>query len=1199
MLKTILLFTLLFLFSPGNQVFSQAVLPAGYSDRSPSLDVLPGFIDPPKGYGEVPFYWWQGDPLTRERIEWQLDQLEDKSISSLQINYSHLDSGGVSYGLSNPSEPALFSDEWWDLFRWFAAEAQKRGMTVSLSDYTLGVGQGFSMDEAREAFPELNGTELKADIDTVTGIVERKVRSGILNITASKINPDKSRDPSSRIDLLPFVKDGVLHYDFGDEKYELTCVYKKRIVPSYDPMHPQSGKAYNQYFFDRIKKELQPESADALNFFFSDELDFRLGWRIWNDYFAEEFEQRKGYDVVPYLDALFTDIGDITPKIRLDYNDVVVQLSEEHFFIPVYEWHQSRGLIFGCDHGGRGKKVDEFGDYFRTQRWNQGPGSDQPRLSKDIIKAKVAASIAHLYGRPRVWLEGFYGSGWGTSSAGVTDAIFGNYVAGYNLMSFHGLYYSTQGGWWEWAPPDNHFRMPYGEHMGPLMKCVERLSYLLSQGHHVCDVAILYPTEPVVAGMDGRASVKTAFNAANVIYDKGIDFDFIDFESIARAEAKGGSLRVAGEHYKAIVVPSMKVMRFSTLKKLEAFKNAGGMIINIGALPDASDKSGSNDEELNRLVSEIFINNLNAIQCANANDVPAALARLQDLHFRILSEIKERPYVMHRKAGNRELYAVYNVPENTRCFFRAKGALELWNPWNGEVVSMDVFAKETEEGTEVTLPLSKTEIQLIVFNPESQETKPALEKLRPVKHVEQTEIAGNWEFELKPSLDNRWGDYQLPASDELIGAQVRQLHLKENADYSGQKLNTRKWDRVTCGYGTHFLTLGPLPNLPAESELRQLIPKDSEEPVTIQDKAYAWKEYRYSWKQGVEGDYGHQGYHGLKGEMYDDFIRLGALKEEKHSLIRAPEEKGNFYVLFSNVLAPHDGEFDLLVGDKEPSFLFVNDEKINSQAQAVSLRKGENTVLAVYDTACETFLVFRNPEIKRPEPQALSMRWYQDDGVLPFDCSSATQSTSGLYSFQSAPGLQVFTFSAYGNVNIWVDGRAIKPKVLGEQTDGLTAYKAVVTEPRTTPSQVVIKIEYKPGYTQGAAIPEFIKQECGRGEIALTDWSKIDGLTAYSGGAYYRKTIEVDEKPTGGKTYIDLGEVVSSAELSVNGKSAGIRVAPPLRFDVTHLIEKGENTIEVLVYNTLSNNFTGVPTRYKGSAKSGLIGPVSLVTETF
>jgi len=46
------------------------------------------------------------------------------------------------------SKPALFNRYVWKLFKLVCTEAQKRDMTVSLSDYTLGIGQGFSMDEA-------------------------------------------------------------------------------------------------------------------------------------------------------------------------------------------------------------------------------------------------------------------------------------------------------------------------------------------------------------------------------------------------------------------------------------------------------------------------------------------------------------------------------------------------------------------------------------------------------------------------------------------------------------------------------------------------------------------------------------------------------------------------------------------------------------------------------------------------------------------------------------------------------------------------------------------------------------------------------------------------------------------------------------------------------------------------------------------
>jgi len=110
--------------------------PPGFPNRSAVFNVLPGFKHPPKGYGEVSFYWWLGDTLTHERIISQLEQLKDKGITGLQINYCHTDKGGATYGLTYPSQPALFSDQWWKLLQWFVNEAKARGMSVSLSDYT-------------------------------------------------------------------------------------------------------------------------------------------------------------------------------------------------------------------------------------------------------------------------------------------------------------------------------------------------------------------------------------------------------------------------------------------------------------------------------------------------------------------------------------------------------------------------------------------------------------------------------------------------------------------------------------------------------------------------------------------------------------------------------------------------------------------------------------------------------------------------------------------------------------------------------------------------------------------------------------------------------------------------------------------------------------------------------------------------------
>ena len=101
-------------------------------------------------------------------------------------------------------------------------------------------------------------------------------------------------------------------------------------------------------------------------------------------------------------------------------------------------------------------------------------------------------------------------------------------------------------------------------------------------------------------------------------------------------------------------------------------------------------------------------------------------------------------------------------------------------------------------------------------------------------------------------------------------------------------------------------------------------------------------------------------------------------------------------------------------------------------------------------------------------------------------------------------------------------------------------------------------------------------------------------LETYSGGAWYRKSIGLTAEQASKATMLDLGNVVSSAELHVNGQLVGVKTTPPWTFDLTGHLKAGENRIEVLVCNTLANHYVTIPTHYRGETVSGLLGPVRL-----
>ena len=1208
---------------------NESVLAPGFPSRSSKLDVLPGFKNPPKGYGEVSFYWWLGDTLTTERITSQLDQLKDKSITGLQINYCHTDKGGVNYGLTMPSQPALFSDKWWNLVQWFVKEAKARGMSVSLSDYTLGAaGQGWYIDEMLNENPSLQGVKLESKKFEVNGNENLKTSlpADRMSINAYQIQNNKIT-ANTQIDLKPFVTNNQLKWTAKAGKWVVIAVYKTTVKTSFDPMNPLSGQKVNEKFYQRFEDHCPGESGKGLNFFFSDELQFGIRGFLWNTRFAEEFKKRKGYDISTKFDQLFEDLGSESYKTRLDYNDVMVSLIEDGFFKPVYNWHNSRGMLFGCDHGGRGQDVTEFGDYFRTQRWLSGPGCDQPNLGKNIVKAKVASSISHMYERPRTWLEGYYGSGWGTSSEELADATFADFAMGHNLLSLHGLYYSTHGSWWEWAAPDNHFRQPYWANMGLFLKCTERLSYILSQGYHRCDVAMIYPVSPTEANLKGKESTKTAFDLANNLYPKGIDFDFMDFESLNRCEIKDKELQLSGENYKILILPALAAVRYSTLQKALEFYRAGGTVMAVAGLPEASDRIGGNDPQLQSMIREMFgityedkiENNKTYTQRNNAGGLgifmPDFKSVAQLISQTIVPDFKIQgsdisSNIMHRKVGTRDLYFVYGVPKGTSCFFRSTGKIELWNPWDASTKELKAV-EVTDKGTILKLPMEKSEPQLIVFSPGKAE----IEKNSSVSKEEKMLLDGDWEFELKPILDNTYGDYRLPAFDDKIGVETWKMKFSEqnsnSVNWQNPGFDDSKWSTASVSYGPQFLKLGPLPNeldfALLESKILSQKSINTNEVLELNSKKYFWQPYEFSWRWGLKDDPGHQGYHGLKAVVNDEIISLGEL--DKKAWIVVPtipllkEKEGSVYYLWSTVYCDNQVNATLKKGGLLPTKIIINKHEITLNSENVSLNAGRNSILLKYNNIGRGYFILENSVAisNRQQSTPLASTWFDNPGLLKFNCYPERNHTFGLYRLQSPPGARFMYITSANQPEVWASGVHLKSQI--NQTDysknadkNIPVWKVIFPDSiQKSASIVSLRIEQSPGLFGGAALPEPIRFDCAKGKIQTGDLANNESLKTYSGGMWYRKNLNVTaQQAASTEISLDLGDLVSSAQVWINGQQLDAKLTPPWKFDLSGKLKSGDNKLEVLIYNTLGNHYLTTPSKYVGRTKSGLIGPVTV-----
>lgn len=1141
-------------------------------DREGTSDIEQGFRNPPACYGIVPFFWWVGDPLTKERLSFELEKLSGHDLCGLQINYAHSAKGGRAYGLTYPSDPPLYSDAWWELVGWMIDEGKKYGFSVSLSDYTLGIpGQGNFADDMIRENPDIHGGWLRARSYPVTtgAPISIPLPEGFLS--AGLVSP------SGLSDVTGAISDGAVSLTPAADG-TLVLVYYEEEPLSVDPMHPDAGESAIRHFFGRFEEHFPGECGDGLNFFFSDELNFGLADRsfrntlpkLWDGRLAEEFRKRKGYDLIPLLAGLFCDIGDITPKVRLDYNDVVVTLENENYFSKVFDWHEKRGMIYGCDHGGRGTDLTEFGDYFRTQKYNQGPGCDQPMMNANIVKNKVASSIAHLYERPRVWLEGYHSSGWGVSSADMADVTARNFVMGQNLLSLHGCYYTTHGGWWEWAPPCNCFRMPYWKHFSEFTHATLRLGYLLSQGVHVCDAAVVYPVAAAEGGApeEGKLAADTAFELMERLYRSGIDADFIDFESIVRAKIEGGALCVAGERYRVVILPAMPVVRFSMLEKLHAFSRAGGTVLAVGELPCASDRAGRCDPVLDGMVRDMFADGKNVIPSME-KAVPSVAAEIGTLDFS--SAYGGDRFLHHRKIGGRDVYMVYGVPKGTVCRFRAQGTAALWNPYDGKRYSL-ASVPHGDGTTSLALPLEASEYELIVFDRTGKAPDASYRGYGlPARSLT---LSGDYRFRLLPTLDNRMGDFRLPASDSFVGARLCTAVYAEG--------DCEQAPDASVFHGKVRFSFGKIMKCEGPFETEEALVR-SFERARAGDTA-GFSDYEISWRYGRWGQPGAQGYHGLKELVTDEFLYFCEPKDAPASA------RGRVFA--GAVDVPRSGTYFILSGGAAPRFAAVDGRVLPADTHGIRLEQGIHRVALAYDGEGSAYFMLSRRETPSAEPAGeLSMRWTHDRSALRYDYYGGARAPKfGFFRFQSPPGLRRMRIPAFADsLAVFADGRPIRADRTGRVLpSGAEEWLCEPDAVLARPAQILIRAALRPEHYGGAVIDEFIDFDCAEGLFPAGDWSLCDGLECYSGGAAYMRTLPPVEAD-GGSVVLDLGAVRSSAEVFVNGKSAGVRIAPPYRFELTDLLEDGENELRIEVYNTLANFYLAVPTRYGGSPVSGLL----------
>ncbi|MDF7666028.1 glycosyl hydrolase [Bifidobacterium sp. ESL0745] len=123
------------------------------------------------------------------------------------------------------------------------------------------------------------------------------------------------------------------------------------------------------------------------------------------------------------------------------------------------------------------------------------------------------------------------------------------------------------------------------------------------------------------------------------------------------------------------------------------------------------------------------------------------------------------------------------------------------------------------------------------------------------------------------------------------------------------------------------------------------------------------------------------------------------------------------------------------------------------------------------------------------------------------------------------------------------------------------------------------------------------KKQVFDGKAPLGDWRKISGLQTVSGVGTYHTTFNLGDDwiASDRGVRLNLGEVDNAAiSVSVNGKQVAPDSVAGRIWDVTKLLTKGDNSIDVTVATTLRNQVTAE--QHNGDTQAyGLVGPVTLM----
>jgi hypothetical protein len=728
--------------------------------------------------------------------------VEERELSRHLELYQQAGLGGVHlvpvYGVrgAEPEYVPFLSPRWMELLAYAVGEANRLGMGV---DMTTGTGWPFGgpwvqpPDAAAHFVLEEFAPDESLRVEQPIRARDKEFASASLVVLMASGPSGDSVELTNQVDSA-----GQLDWQSPQPGWRLTAMFQSPTNVLVERAAP-GGEGPTINYFDRESLNHYLKAFDEA---FGNFMDLRVrcmysdsyeNWgENWTPKLLDEFQRRRGYDLRAHLQQLETsDTTEKALRVRADFRETMADLIRDEFVEPWANWaHQRQMRVRNEGHGSPGNPLDLYAladipetEVFGTG-WLESVGLEPlegvpPNFggAPEVLVCKLASSAAHVGGRQLcssetcTWLGDHFKIPLEHMKA-QADLMF---VMGINHIFFHGAAYSpTDAPWpgWLWYASTNIGPyMPAWRDMSGLCEYIARCQSWLQSGTPDNDVLVYFPIYNVWATDEGARDLMQCptvhstsvwlekqmpgfAETGHRLWNRGYSFDCVSDRQIAELTVADGRLASNGSNYRAIIIPTCKLMPEKTLEQISRLLQSGATVIVAGQLPQ--DVPGWGNLEIRRATLKTTIQRLSTFeQGTDPRDRSANAGRL--IVGDNLEQLLDRAGVSREPMVDAGLKFVRRRDVAGKFYFIVNHSgkrLEQWIPLTAparEIVFFDpasgrsgkAAARRNADTTECFVQLNPRQ-SLIVRSLRDPADGPNWDYLR---EQESQELAGPWQVE--------------------------------------------------------------------------------------------------------------------------------------------------------------------------------------------------------------------------------------------------------------------------------------------------------------------------------------------------------------------------------------------------------------------------------------------------------------------